>query len=283
MPRKNNKQTEPKDPLDRELMKTVKSERALTEIESNRLQQEVINDKLATLREAKRRRLEEAGKKEPEKTFLSDHTVEEVEQTVEELSGKRLDLYVVLLTSLDRIKKLEPKNARRELRTLAKIVPVRDPSEVMKAFSDGFDLGVKSSAQIISSLKAAKSQEESSRLYAEVLKKIVEKADSLNRGDLPMLITLDQYSGSAVAGASVTFVAGVYGCTEPVKLSVKKYPKDATFAWASQTVTYPMPGVQGVISCKLPSSVQRGKYEMIITAEDAKEKTAATTYTLTVP
>lgn len=270
------------DNIDDEIIKQVRWERAFTEIKSNRLQQEVIDDRRGELVEAKKRKIADAKREEPEETFFSDTTFEEIKQTVEELPANNYNLYMVLGLSLDRIKKLKPKDARRELRALAKMIALRDPSEIQKTFFEAMKFGSEMQTQINKGLSQAKTQGEKTQLITEVFKTILEKSTATTTLETPILFTLDQYFGSTVAGGSVTFLATVYGGTGEVELSAKNGPKNMTASWASSQVVYPAPGFEGQVKLSPPTSAQTGAYAITIISTDSKGKTASVVYTLTI-
>lgn len=165
---------------DDEIINQVRIERVVTEVKSNWLQQGIIDDKLEQLAEAKRSRSGEAKEPKPEETFLSGVTFQEMVQLVEELPGKNFYLYLGIASSMDRFKQLKPEDARRELKALVKMIPLRDPDEISSAFFDG----MKTSAEVMSLAKRlynSDSQEEKKELLLKMFTATLEGSQAVKR------------------------------------------------------------------------------------------------------
>ena len=271
--RKRKEDVEPEDPLDKALMEHLRFERQSTEIDRNQYLQEVIK--------MKRERLRQRGKELQTNSF-SDMTFEETVDLVKELPTQKFYLFMLIGNLVDRGKKLTPKELRKEVAALVKAVPLRDQSEVDKFYLDGLKKGAELQAKISQSFMDKKSREESSRMTAKLLGKILEGYEPPKPAGTPMTVDLYNKSGTTTAGSWITIPTSIYGGTELVRVFVRGQPEGMTSTCAFYAVKDPLPRLAGNIEWRFQSSTKAGVYKVTVVAKDADGKEATAPYTLTV-
>jgi hypothetical protein len=268
-----NKEEGPEDPIDKAFTDILRVERQSEEISRSQYGQEVIEMKREELRRAR---------KEPQEDFFTGMTNVETNRLSEELSVGKIPLFILIGNLVYRSKKLTPKELREEIAALVKGVPFRDPAENLKFYSEGIRIGSKIQAIIDKAMVEKASGEEMSKRAAEVIKMMVEKYESLNRAAIPMMLALEQTSGSTSAGSSITVPVGVLSCTEPVEFFTRDHPKDMAEHWVANPAASPTLILTGQLTFELAPTTLAGAYEMTVVAKDAEGRTATAPYTLTV-
>jgi len=274
---------DPSDELNEQLVREVRFQRGMTEIKANQQMQFVLDERIQALKEARKKRLEEASKPtQPEPTILSGSTFEEQRQTIEELPGNMLNAYLLIATSWDRLKTLKPAEVRRELRALVKMIGIRDPKEIDDVFFKGFKLGGEMQARIITSLRVAMTPKERNSVVADAFDQILKQVVSVKKESIPLFLFVNPVETSVAAGTAFEFDVSVFGGKAPVLLELKGDPPEMKRKWTNNLVTFPTHGLQGPVKCTLSPSTKPGRYGITITAKDSEGGSAFTTFNLLV-
>ena len=133
------------DPRDA-MMADVWMERAKTEVMANRLKQVTIRSALEEL---------EGG----QKTFMTGLSVEETAEIMQVLPREKLDDFMLLGVLIDRVKKLEPREARRELVALLKVWPKPNQARDSKIFNAGMGVGTDGLAAVADAARTGSKEE----------------------------------------------------------------------------------------------------------------------------
>jgi hypothetical protein len=113
---------------DEDLMKSVWTSRAKTELMANQLKQATIDSALKQL---------SGG----EKNFAAEISIPEMIALAQALPGKKLDEFMLLGYFVERAKKLGPQETRRELVAFLKVWPQPDRARDKKFYDAGLDVG----------------------------------------------------------------------------------------------------------------------------------------------
>lgn len=269
---------EPEDPLDKEIGKTVRFERALTEIKQKQYDRKIIAVKLKQL---------EDSKKQPEQTFLFGSSVSETEQIVKELPGNKFNLFMTLGYFADQSKKLKPEELRKELLALVKMIPLANPSDENKAFLNG----MKTAGDFIKIVQAAGlkgspgSASGGSKDFGGKPVGGASKESSPSIQDDPQLILVVNNSfGSTEAGGIITIPFYVSGYSESVEFAVagvKGLPG------LEGRITHLAPFrssklFEGQWTLTIPVSASPGEHQLTLVALDPKDRISKVPYFLTI-
>lgn len=113
---------------DEDLMQSVRTQRAITQLKVNRYEQAKIDARMKEL----------AG---GEKNFVADISLPELVALAQALPGRKLDDFTLLGYLVERAKKLGPQETRREIVALLKVWPQPDQARDKKFYDAGFTEG----------------------------------------------------------------------------------------------------------------------------------------------
>ena len=140
------------------LMENVRTSRAITELKDNQLKQARIDSALEELRGG-------------QKTIFTGMSLEETAEIVQTLPPERIDEFTLLGVLTDRVKKLEPREARREIEAFLKVWSNR--ARDRKFYDAGFKVGTEETVAVAKSLGKLST--------VEMLSAILESAERSNR------------------------------------------------------------------------------------------------------
>jgi hypothetical protein len=274
MSRKGSKKTEePEDPLNKELMEDLKSERLSTALKQNQYEQKAIAAKLKQLEDSEKQ------------NFLYGTSVSETKQIAEELAGNKVNLFLVLGNFVDRSKKMKPEEFRKELLALVKMIPLADQSDKNEAFL----AGMKKAADLIEAVQAAglkkplKSASSGSKDFGGKPAGAASKEPSSNsQNNSPLLLVVNKNSGSADAGCDITIPFKVYGGIGEVHFMAGGLPGLEGRITKLDPLLGSSSNLEGQWTLTVPESATPGTYQLTLVAIDSKGRVWKEVYFLMV-